>query len=83
MPWSQDANGNKIMAKLRFSIIVCILGVITQQVSCELGVSTEQESVLACILYLTRAIGGITAGPISKRLVDTIIIANHFIGWVV
>ena len=42
-------------------------GVITQKVSCELGVSEIQEGVLAAVLYFSFAIAVTTSGPILKR----------------
>ena len=56
------------LIKLGDSVEVYLPGVITQQASCELGVSDFQEGLLAVIFYLFYAIGTLMAYPTSIRL---------------
>ena len=52
---------------------VFTIGVITQEISCELGVSKAKEALLGIIMYIAMAVSTFVALPIStyfgKRLV--------------
>ena len=42
-------------------------GVVTQQVSCDIGLSRLKESILNCILYFTLAVGTAISGALADR----------------
>ena len=57
-----------IMIKFGDAVELYLPGVITQKVSCDLGLSKVQESLLAVIYYIFHAITILISLPISKRL---------------
>ena len=48
-------------------IEIFLPGVITQRVSCELGVDSVQEGILGSVFYMTLSFSTILAGPLSDR----------------
>ena len=68
--WTKSDYVNLILGSLiKFGdgVEIYLPGVITQKVSCELGVTGPQESILAVILYVFLAVSVITSIPLSKK----------------
>ena len=57
-----------VMIKFGDAVELYLPGVITQKVSCDLGLSKCQESLLAVIYYIFHAVTILISLPISKRL---------------
>ena len=69
-PWTRQdylLTSIAVMIKLGDGVEIYLPGVITQKVSCELGVSELQENVLAVILFLCYTVAIMTSVPISNR----------------
>jgi MFS family permease len=55
------------LVKFGDGVEIYLPGVITQKVSCELGLSAAEEGILAIIIYLFQGVSVLTAVPLSSR----------------
>ena len=56
------------LAKLGDSVEFVLPAVITQPVSCELGLSKRQENILGLVLYFSMAVFSVVTIPLMKKL---------------
>ena len=56
-----------VLVKFGDGVELYLPGVVTQKVSCELGVSSFQEGILAVILYVFQGVAIISSVPLAKK----------------